>query len=1302
MTTPAENPKSWLDGLIWFSLKNKVIVFMVILLIAAWGILVAPFDWGLGGALRNPVAMDAIPDIGENQQIVFTQWQGRSPQDIEDQITYPLTTALLGIPGVKSIRSYSQFGFSSIYVIFKDRIDFYWTRSRILEKLNSLSDVTLPEGVQPTLGPDATAMGQVFWYTLEGRDPEGRPTGGWDLHELRTIQDYYVRYALLGVEGVSEVASVGGFVQEYQVDLDPDRMLANDVSLDQVVAAIRGANRDVGAQTIEVNRVEYLVRGIGFIKGLEDLGNAVIKLNANVPVFVRQVANVSLGPATREGALDKGGAEAAGGVVVVRFGANPLEVIQEVWKKIRETAPGMPEKTLADGTKSQVRIVPFYDRTELIHESLDTLRSALFQEIVVTIVVIVALLGNLGSSLLISGLLPLSVLMCFIVMKIFGVEANIVALSGIAIAIGTMVDMGIIITENILRHLDRGDTGVSRLQTVFMACQEVGGAVLAAVSTTIVGFLPVFTMEAAEGKLFRPLAFTKTIALCASLFTAVFIIPPLAHLLFSSRLRPCRRSWVFYEGLIYLGAVLAFVWNWKLGLVVGLIGAYNLLLPRIPEGSRRWTGTLINGLVALSLSVALAGDWAPLGLEKGFFRNAVFVVLILGVLLGLFVLYQRHYRGILNWCLDHKKTFLSIPLGIMLVGAMIWQSADTLTGRLPRLLSNSPPVTYLAKKFPGLGEEFMPPLDEGSFLYMPSTMPHASIGEAMDIVRKQDRALAALPEVEGVVGKLGRVQSALDPAPISMIETLITYRHEFLQDEQGSLPRFRFSPREWDLCRDLDGKPLTAPDRKPYLVWGRFVRDEQNRLIPDPHGRPFRVWRPALDPALNPGRDPWKGIQDPNDIWESIVHAADIPGATSAPKLQPISARMVMLQSGIRASLGIRVTGPDLETIQKVSLRIEAMLREVPSVSPGTVIADRVLGKPYLEINVNRETIAQYGINLEKVLEVIEYAIGGNRVTTTVEKRERYPVRVRYIRELRDELESIGRVLVPTPNGVQVPLMQLAEITYVRGPMQIRGENGFLTGYVLFDKIPGVSEVQAVEQAREYLKEKIEYGEFEVPPGVTYSFTGNYEGHVRSKHRLMLILPLSLFIIFVILYLQFRSAITTAIVFSGIPVAWAGGFIMLWLYGQPWFLNFSVFDTSMRELFQVHPVNLSVAVWVGFLALFGIAEDDGVVMATYLDQSFAGRRPGNTAEIRAATVEACLRRIRPCVMTTATTILALLPVFSSTGRGAEIMVPMAIPSLGGMMVEMLASLVVPVLYCGVKEWKLGSQRSEDGGQRSGI
>lgn len=1277
-----------LETIIRFCLERKLFVFLFVLILVAWGVLTAPFDWELGGALRSPVPVDAIPDIGENQQIVFTEWIGRSPQDVEDQITYPLTASLLGIPGVKSIRSYSMFGFSNIYLIFEDNIDFYWSRTRILEKLNSLPVGTLPSDVQPVLGPDATSLGQVFWYTLEGLDTEGNPSGGWDPHELRTIQDWYVRYALMSVPGVSEVASVGGFVQEYQVDLDPDLMRAYNVTLNEVLAAVRGTNQDVGAQTLEVNRVEYLIRGLGFIKGVGDLETAVIKLNGKIPVFVSNVARVTLGPAPRQGAMDKNGVESVGGVVVVRFGENPYSVIQAVKRKIAEISPGLPQKKMNGDIQSRVRIVPFYDRTGLIRETLGTLEKALGNEVLVTVLVMVVMLLNLRSSLVVAGLLPVTVLICFIGMKLFKVDANIVALSGIAIAIGTMVDMGVILTENIYRRLHEPGM-VHRMKTVLAATREVSGAIITAVSTTVVSFLPVFTMEAAEGKLFRPLAFTKTIALIASLAVALVVIPPLAQMVFARRHpKVGRNTWILFEGLIYLGVLVAFLVEWRVGGVLALVGGYNLLYRRLPAGMQGHARLAATAIIMLAITVILAGYWLPLGLEKGMLTNVVFAGLLLGSFLLFFKLFQTYYSTILIWCLEHKKIFLTVPLIGLILGGMVWRGYPAMFGWMPRLVNESAVGVYLEQRFPGLGREFMPALDEGAFLFMPTTMPHAAFGEMLDVLQKQDAAIQSLPEVDYAVGKLGRVDSPLDPAPASMIETLVNYKPKFMKDSGGNLLRFKYLSGKTDYFRNPEGTPLAAPDGQSYMVQGRFPRDDQNRLIPDENGKPFRLWRPELRPGLNPGRKPWAGIQKSDDIWYAISRAAYLPGTTTAARLQPISARLVMLQSGIRAAMGIRVSGPDLTSIEQASLQLEESLRHVPSISPGTVIADRVIGKPYLEIHIDRQAIAQYGINLRQVLDVIEFSIGGRRVTTTVEGRERYPVRLRYQRELRDSLESLGRVLVPAPDGTQVPLMQVAQIMYERGPQVIKGENNFLVGYILFDKLPGNAETNVVEEARDYLLQQIENGDIVMPAGVNFAFTGAYENQIRSEKKLAVILPLALIIIFCILYLQFNSISTSMMVFAGIAVAWAGGFIMIWLYAQPWFLNFPVFGVSMRELFQVHPINLSVAVWVGFLALFGIASDDGVLMATYLKDSFAGTRIKNVVDARQATLEASLRRVRPCLMTTATTVLALIPVLTSSGRGADIMVPMAIPTFGGMLFEVVTMLVVPVIYCWREEVRL--------------
>ncbi|MHC4061617.1 MAG: efflux RND transporter permease subunit, partial [Planctomycetota bacterium] len=1240
------------DRLIRFCLENKLVVALLVIFVLGWGIMVAPFDWDLGGLPRSPVPVDAIPDIGENQQIVFTEWMGRSPQDVEDQITYPLTVSLLGIPDVKTIRSQSMFGFSSIYVIFHDNVDFETAQNRIVAKLNSLPPALLPEGVQPALGPYATALGQVFWYTLEGQDPNGNPAGGWDLDELRSIQDWHVRFSLMSAEGIAEVASVGGFVREYQIDVDPDAMRAYKVALEQVYNAVRMSNVDVGARTIEINKVEYVIRGLGFIKNISDLEKTVVKVNENVPIYIKDIANVSYGPALRRGALDKGGAEAVGGVVVVRYGYNPLEAINNVKKKIQEISPGLGQKTLPDGTVSKVTVVPFYDRTGLIYETLGTLNTALTEEILVTIIVVIVLVLHLRSSLLISGLLPLAVLMCFIAMKIFKVDANIVALSGIAIAIGTMVDMGIVICENIIKHLDEAKPGDNKLEVVYKATTEVGSAVLTAVSTTVVGFLPVFTMTGPEGKLFKPLAFTKTFALIASVIVALTIIPPAAHILFTKKLVLKNAKRYLISGALLALAVIAGLWlAWWAGAIIGLIALYHLLSERVPQRIKGRLPLFANILAIILVGLILTNHWLPLGPAKGLLRNLIFVALLIGGLLLFFKLFQRFYSRILAWCLAHKKAFLSIPVLLLILAGMIWLGFAKVFFFVPEPMRANRIWSAAAHAFPGLGKEFMPALDEGSFLYMPTTMPHASIGECLDVLQKQDVAFQSIPEVDSVVGKIGRVESPLDPAPISMVETVINYKPEYKLDKNGRRARFRY-------------------ERKT----GEFGRDENGDLIPDMSGRPYRQWRDHIRTA--------------DDIWDEIVKAGQIPGTTSAPKLQPIMARIVMLQSGMRAPMGVKVKGPDLDAIEELGLEIERLLKEVPGVEASTVFADRIVGKPYLEIDIDREAIARYGIHIQDVQNVIEVAVGGRRITTTVEGRERYPVRVRYMRELRDQIETLAKILVPAADGAQIPLIQLAQIRYVRGPQAIKSEDTFLTGYVLFDKKPDYAEVDVVERCRTYLQQKIDSGELVVPAGVSYTFAGTYENQVRAQKTLSIVIPLALFIIFMILYFQFKSTVTSLLVFSGIIVAWAGGFLLIWFYAQPWFLDFSVFGVNMRQLFQVHPINLSVAIWVGFLALFGIASDDGVVMCTYLEQSFRGGKLESIEDIRKAVIAAGARRIRPCLMTTATTILALIPVLTSTGRGSDIMVPMAIPSFGGMTIEILTMLVVPVLYCAIKELKL--------------
>ncbi len=1236
-----------LNKSIKFFIDNKLVAFLLLALFVGWGIATAPFDWDNGLIPRDPVAVDAIPDIGENQQIVFTAWAGRSPQDIEDQISYPLTTALLGIPGVKTIRSSSMFGISSIYLIFEEDVEFYWSRSRILEKLNSLPSNLLPEGVNPSLGPDATGLGQIFWYTLEGRNPQGQVTGGWDLQELRSIQDYYVKYGLASAGGVSEVASIGGYVQEYQIDVNPELLRQYNIGLDALVKAVKESNKEIGAQTLEINKAEYLVRGLGYVKEVSDLENAVVTSSDFTAIRVKDIATVSLGPAPRRGILDKEGAEVVGGVVVARYGANPLEVITNVKEKIAEISGGLPSKTLADGSKSQLTIVPFYDRTLLIEETLGTLDEALTMEILITILVIVIMVFNLRASVLISGLLPVAVLMVFIAMKIFAVDANIVALSGIAIAIGTMVDVGVILTENMIRHLDEQKALPQKItvdKLIYNATAEVSGAIVTAVLTTIISFIPVFTMIGAEGKLFRPLAFTKTIALSASLIIALFLIPPFAALIF--RKRQMRSSFLnVFQALLILLGIVAIVMGYWLGLVLIAFGALYFLrkAKKLPNTGLPQAEGIV---VIITIVCLLATYWRPLGFDRSIFINLIFVAILCAVFFGAFWLLRHYYERILRWALANRLLFLSIPLTLLICGGFI--------------LSNT-------------GKEFMPALNEGTFLLMPTSLPHVGVEENKRVLQQLDMAVASIPEIETVVGKSGRTESALDPAPLSMYENIIQYKPEFMHNSSGKRQRFKVDEDGFFVMKN--GKQAYNPNStqtEKSETEDFPVKAEQ--LIEDKDGDYYRNWRPQ--------------IKSPDDIWDEIARVTKLPGVTSAPKLQPIETRLVMLQTGMRAPMGIKVKGQDLRQIEAFGLQLESILKEADGVKDEAVFADRIVGKPYLLLDIDRERLIRYGVSIAQVQQVLEVAVGGMPITQTVEGRERYSVRVRYPRELRDSPDDLKNIYVPVEKGSPVPLSELVTIRYEQGPQVIKSEDTFLVGYVLFDKRDGYAEVNVVENAQEQIQSKIDSGELVVPQGISYQFTGTYENQLRAEKTLSIVVPLCLVIIFLILYFQFRSVTTSLMVFTGIAVAFAGGFIMIWLYGQTWFLNFSFFGENLRDLFNMKTINLSVAVWVGFIALFGIATDDGVVMATYLTQTFDQQKTSNRDEIREATLIAAGKRIRPCLMTTVTTILALLPVLTSAGRGSDIMIPMAIPVFGGMIIDVTSYFIVPVLYSWKKEQEL--------------
>lgn len=1263
------------NRLVKYFLENRLMTFLFLIAFVVLGIVYAPFNWKTGILPHDPVPVDAIPDIGDNQQIIATEWMGRSPKDIQDQITYPLTTALLGIPGVKTVRSTSMFGMSFIYLIFKDNVEFYWSRSRILEKLNSLPSGTLPAGVSPTLGPDATALGQIFWYTLEGRDPKtGKANGGWNPQELRSVQDFYVKYGISTAEGVSEVASIGGYVKEYQVDIIPEALKAYNVTVMDVMTAVRKSNLEIGAETVELNNVEYIIRGLGYVKNIEDLENSVITVRNNVPVRIKDVAHTSFGPATRRGGLDKAGSEAVGAVVVARYGSNPMEVISNIKNKINELQLGLPQKTLADGSISKVTIVPFYDRSGLIKETVGTLESALSHEILISIIVIIVLVLNLRASIIVASLLPIGVLITFILMRLFGVDANIVALSGIAIAIGVMVDIGIVDVENILRHLEKPENknikGKKLLSVIYLATTEVRSAVVTSIATTIVSFLPVFAMEAAEGKLFHPLAYTKTFALLAAFVLGVVVLPTLVYLFFNIRLNTNKIKKYSNLTLILAGVLFIIIWhNWT-ALALIFIGLNNLFNYLWKERQTNYPNYINIGITVLFCTYYLTLEWLPLGAHNSLFINFLFVTGIVAVILLTLISMVHYYEPILRWGLRNKLKFLTLPIFTLLLGIIIWLGVEHIFGFIAngaeKIGWNTFRQTTIWKSatntFPGTGKEFMPSLNEGSYLLMPTSMPHTSIEKNLNYIETLDKRLSAIPEVEVAVGKWGRVNSALDPAPIQMFENTINYRSEYILDENGHRQRFKV---------DKEGSYLLQNGNKYNIEKEGFRTIPVDSLIIDRKGEYFRQWRPA--------------IKKPQDIWNEIVKVTNIPGLTSAPKLQPIETRLVMLSTGMRAPMGLKVYGPDLESIEKAGLELEKALKEVPSIKSTSVFYDRSVGAPYLEIKLKREEMARYGMTISDVQEILQVAMGGMPLNTSVEGRERYTMRVRYARELRDNPEDIKRILIPAMNGIQIPLGEIAEVDYTRGAQMIKSENTFLVGYIIFDKKEEKAEVDVVEDAAQILQQKIDSKQLTLQAGVTYKFAGNYEQQIRATKRLSIVIPISLTLILLLLYFQFKTVTASLIHFSGVFVAFAGGFIMLWLYGQEWFLNFSVSGINMRDMFQMHPINLSVAVWVGFIALFGIATNDGVIMGTYIHQVFEQRKPTTIYEVREAVVEAGLKRVRPAIMTTAVAVIALLPILTSTGKGADIMVPMAIPTFGGMLIQVMTIFVVPILQSAWRE-----------------
>jgi len=1023
-----------------FSLRNRWLV-----LAAYAGLAVAGY-WAL---LRTPI--DAIPDLSENQVIVFTDWPGRSPQEVEDQVTYPLTVNLQGLPAVKTVRSSSAFGFSMVNIIFEDNVDIYFARTRVLERLN-LAGGFLPSGVTPVMGPDATGVGQVFWYTIEGP---------YDSGTLHSIQDWYVKYQLNSVPGVAEVASVGGFVRQYQIDLDPMKLRAYNIPLRDVIAAVQRSNNNVGAKVVEVNDSEYMVRGLGLINGLKDIEDISLAAQNGTPVYLRNVATVQLGPEFRRGVLDKSGKEAVGGVVVTRYGTNALEVIKAVKGKIEALQPGLPKG---------VRIVPFYDRSTLINHAVDTLRHALIEEIILVTLAHILFLWHFRSILVVTLPLPLAVLAAFLFMQGAGISSNIMSLGGIAIAIGVLVDAGIVMTENVIRQAERyeeehGSYREHIWEITLAAAKLVGRPIFFAMVIIILAFVPVFALTGMEGKMFHPLAFTKTFAMVGSMILAVTLVPVLCTFLIRGKLH------------------------------------------------KEEDNPLMRGIRAF-------------------------------------------YRPTLSWALRHRVVTIAAAAALFISAVLVART---------------------------IGSEFMPPLDEETAVFMPITDPRISLSKATEIMRQQDKIIAADPEVEAVVGKIGRAETATDPAPVNMAETTITL--------------------------------------KPKNAWPKGLTKEA--------------------------------------ILQRLDDKLRIPGVTNI-WTQPIRNRIDMLSTGIRTQVGVKVFGPDVQVIEQKSEEIERALRTVRGAVD--LYAERITGAPYLEIKVNRAAAARYGINVADVEDVIETAVGGKNLTTTIEGRQRFPVRVRYARDFREDLDQLGNVLVTGNTGAQVPLRELAEMQTVIGPSMISSENGLLRGTVLMN-VRGRDVGGFVEEAKRAVKKNVV-----MPAGYYVEWSGQYENQIRAKRRLQLVIPVVVLIIFILLYRTYDSVKEAAHVLLAVPFALTGGVFLVKVLGY----------------------NFSVAVWVGFIALFGTAVQTGVVMVIYLEEAVARRAKTDgrlTREgLHAAVMEGALLRLRPKVMTVATVVAGLLPLLWSTRTGAEFMKPLAAPVLGGMVSSLVHVLIVtPVIFTWLRE-----------------
>ena len=1153
-----------IDKIIEWSVKNKFIVIIMTFFIIAAGVFTL---------IRMP--LDAIPDLSDVQVIVYTEYPGQAPQVVEDQITYPLTTAMLSVPFAKVVRGYSFFGYSFVYLIFEDGTDIYWARSRVMEYLNFVSG-RLPAGVTPSLGPDATGVGWVYEYVL--KDTSGKI----DLQRLRSIQDWFLRYELTAVPGVSEVASIGGFVKQYQVEVDPNKLLSYDIPIRKIKNALKKSNSDVGGKVIEMGETEFMVRGLGYIKSIKDIENVVISFDKKgTPVLLKDIAEVHIGPELRRGLLEwNGKGEIVGGVVIMRYGENARDVIKRVKQKLTELKKGLPQG---------VEIVAGYDRSALIERAVETLKGKLTEEMIVVTLICIIFLLHFRSAFVAIFTLPVGILISFLIMYILGINANIMSLGGIAIAIGVMVDASIVLVENAHKHLERDKGEKSHSQIIIEASKEVGPALFFSLLIITVSFLPVFSLGEQSGRLFRPLAYTKTTAMAASSLLAITIIPILMTFFvredsIDPGLSRKKKTAIWIAALAGPPAAV---------ICAGLAGV------NLPDSSL---------VLAFGMSVFF---YFCLGSQKIISekKNPISRVLIR--------LYLPVIRIVLKW---RKITVAAALLAIVIT----WY-----------------PLSHV-------GSEFMPPLNEGDLLYMPTTLPGISITKAKELLQQTDKIIMRFPEVKSVLGKIGRAETSTDPAPLSMIETVIRLRPRV---EYLTLQKHRFFS-SWPGWLK---KPLTWI--WPEKTRGQIVYEWRKKKI----HRFFSSWPGFL-------KMPFTWIL-PEERYITITELADdfdkavrFPGLTNAWTM-PIKTRIDMLSTGIKTPVGIKIMGPDLETLARIGENIEAVMQNVP----GTLSAfsERVTGGNYLDFKINRKNIARYGLLVQDVQETIKTAIGGMNVTYTVEGLERYPVNLRYQRELRDNVDMIKRVLIPTPSGAQVPLAQLADISIHKGPAGIKSENAKRTAWVYVD-LKGIDVGSYVKTARKIVDEKIK-----LPSGYSIVWSGQYEYMEKARKTLNIIIPATLLAIFILLYIHFGNFIEVTIVMASLPFALLGGIWLIYLLDY----------------------NLSVAVGVGFIALAGLATETGIVMLVYLNEVFNRKKESqgmNSArDLYDSIIEGAVERVRPLIMTVATTLIGLLPVMYGTGSGSQIMKRIAAPMVGGLISSTLMTLfIIPVIYNLWKLWEI--------------